>query len=458
MKKFPLTKQIKEFTSIFKENGFSIYIVGGAVRDYLLSHDNGDYDFATDALPKDVKKLFRTVIPTGIKHGTVTVVYKKVHYEVTTFRSDGTYLDHRRPKDVKFISSLKEDLSRRDFTINALAVDPSNGEIIDYHGGLGDLKNKVIKAIGEREKRFEEDALRIMRGCRFASQLNFTIEDQSLLAMAHHVKNLKNVSNERIRDEIVRIIKTDRPSVGFLALKSCNALDVILPELNATVDFEQKGYHLLNLFEHSLVACDAVDKTYPLVRLAALLHDLGKITTKNIGPEGEVTFYNHDKESTKIAKNILGRLKFSNEEISTVLNLVNNHMFNYESSWTDGAVRRFINRVGLKNIDDLFILRRADRFAINGSTNFSDLVEFKKRIENVLEKSNALSLKDLSINGEQLAKLGIPRGPKMGLILNYLLEAVLDDPSQNTYESLKTIAINYYNQSLLPTQFSTKLS
>ncbi|MFA5513633.1 MAG: CCA tRNA nucleotidyltransferase [Sphaerochaetaceae bacterium] len=448
MKKFPVNKLVQEFASHFYLRNYSVYIVGGTIRNYLLRKGNNDYDFATDAPPKEVLKMFKTVIPTGIKHGTVTVVYKGNTFEVTTFRTEKEYIKHRRPKEVEFISSLKEDLKRRDFTINAMAVDPRDGLILDYHGGLKDLKERTIRAIGVPQQRFEEDALRILRGCRFASQLNFKIEEQTMAAMTNTSKNLKAVSSERVRDEFLKIIESLKPSVGLLAMKECSALATLLPELLLGENVQQKGSHERDVFTHNLAACDAVKEDKPLIRIAALFHDIGKPVVKAKDNENSVTFYRHEQVSTEMAKEILERLKFSNADKYIILNLIANHMFKYDETATDGAIRRFINRVGYENIDDLFTLRVADRMATNNTLYSDDLVQLKERIEEVLEKSNALSIKDLDIDGNRLAALGIPKGPQMGLVLNYLLESVLDDPKQNEGALLEKIGLNYFKNYL----------
>ncbi len=444
MAKFRVPKIVKEFSDHFLKGGFSLYIVGGAVRDYYLGIRNSDYDFATDALPQEVQKLFPRVIPTGIKHGTVTVLFKGATFEVTTFRIDGTYEDLRRPSSITFVRSLEEDLKRRDFTINALAVEASTGLLIDQHEGLKDLDKKVIRAIGEPLKRFGEDALRIMRGCRLVAQLEFTLEAQTLEAMAQLATNLTEVSGERIRAELFKILESRRPSLGLLALDACGALEVIIPELKRGDGVEQKGFHHQDVMRHNFATCDAAPQTKPIVRLAALLHDIGKVATKKEGPEGEITFHNHEIVGESEALAILERLKCSNEEKERVSNLIRNHMFNYSSEWSDGAVRRFINRVGLDNLEDLYDLRLADQIAIHGQANPANIIALKERIEDVLAKSRALTVKDLAINGNDLAALEIPRGPVMGLILNELLETVLDDPHQNERERLLTIAQNFY--------------
>jgi poly(A) polymerase/tRNA nucleotidyltransferase (CCA-adding enzyme) len=446
MNNFTISPPIKQFASHFVEAGFSIFIVGGAVRDYFLHRPTNDFDFATDALPTQVMRLFRTVIPTGIKHGTVTVLFKGNSYEVTTFRTDGTYGDHRHPEKVVFVRSLQDDLQRRDFTINALAANASTGEVIDMHGGLDDIALKTIRAIGEPPKRFEEDALRILRACRFAAQLGFSIHPRTMEAMRMLSKNLIMVSGERVHAELFKILESEKPSVGLLAMYDCGALEVLLPELAAGNGVQQKGAHMYDVMLHGLYSCDAAPRSKPLVRLAALLHDIGKVPTRTIQADGDVTFYHHEAHSKRMAGNILQRLKCSNEEKSVVLNLIGNHMFHYTPDWTDGAVRRFVNRVGLDSIDDLFALRLADQAAIHGFVAPGNLIEFEKRIKRVLDAGAALSYKDLAIDGNDLAELGIPKGPEMGLVLNELLNTVLDDPTENEPGKLKTIALNFYRQ------------
>ncbi|NLA92071.1 MAG: HD domain-containing protein, partial [Spirochaetales bacterium] len=321
----------------------------------------------------------------------------------------------------------------------------SCGKLIDQHEGLEDLERKIIRAIGEPLKRFNEDALRIMRGCRLVAQLEFTLEDETLKAMRQLAANLKEVSGERIRAELFKILESRRPSLGLLALDACGALEVIIPELKKGDGIEQKGFHHQDVMRHNFATCDAAPRSKPVVRLAALLHDIGKVATKKENSDGEITFHNHEVVGEEEALAILERLKCSNEEKERVGNLIRNHMFNYSTEWSDGAVRRFINRVGLDNLEDLFDLRLADQVAIHGEANPEGIIALKERIEDVLKKSRALTVKDLAINGNDLAALEIPRGPIMGVILNELLETVLDDPHQNERERLLTIAKNIYS-------------
>jgi putative nucleotidyltransferase with HDIG domain len=444
MTEFPVPRIVHAFATRFSNAGYCLYIVGGAVRDFLLNRLNTDYDFTTDAEPQQVMKLFRSVIPTGIQHGTVTVLFQGSSFEVTTFRTEAGYTDRRHPDTVHFVRSLAEDLKRRDFTMNALAADAITGSIIDYHKGKEDIEQRIIRAIGDPHKRFSEDALRILRGCRFAAQLGFSIESDTAAAMADLATHLRYVSGERIRTELLKILESPIPSQGFLALHACGALAVILPELSQGDQVAQKGAHQLDVMHHGIAACDAVPRHRPLVRLAALLHDIGKVETKRMADDGEVTFHRHEALSAKMAQNILSRLKFSNDEKSTVINLINNHMFHYTPDWSDGAVRRFVKRVGKHALEDVFMLRLADQMATDHQQRPQQILALKQRIADVLQESTALSIKDLAINGNDLAALGIPKGPTMGIILNQLLETVLDDPHQNTVETLSTIAQNFY--------------
>lgn len=453
MKRLPINNTIKEFASFFINNGFKLYIVGGAVRDYILKIDNEDYDFTTDATPEEIISIFKTTIPTGIKHGTVTVLFKGNSFEVTTFRSEFDYRDGRRPEKVEFIRSLDEDLKRRDFTINALAANAIDGQIIDNHNGIKDLENKIIRAIGNPEERFEEDGLRIMRATRFASKLNFEVENQTQLAMKNKYKNILKVSNERVKDELFKLLMGQSPEKGLQLLDKCNILDIILPELTKLKNIEQGGYHKVDAFNHTILCVKASAKlNYPLnVRLAALFHDLGKAETQKEDPNRmsmytkvSYSFYNHELISEKLTTTILSRLKASNERIKNVSNLVRNHMFNYNFTWSDGAVKRFINRVGYENIHELFMLRMCDQMAIFDKASWNSLSELEDRIETIMKKNEALSLKDLEINGLDLINLGIKKGPLFSQILNYLLNTVLDDPKLNKRDILLDIANNYY--------------
>ncbi|MDY0287976.1 MAG: HDIG domain-containing protein [Sphaerochaeta sp.] len=443
MKTFPVSPSIRRFSARFKAGGFSLYIVGGAIRDHLLGLESEDFDFTTDAEPAEVKALFGHVIPTGIEHGTVTVIFEKQMFEVTTFRSDGTYLDGRHPSSVTFIRNLEEDLKRRDFTINAFASDCATGAIIDLNGGMEDLQAKTIRAIGIAEKRFEEDALRILRACRIASKLDFSIEGETLRAMKDQKENLRKVSSERIREELFKLVGSDHPTVGLQYMHQCSILSTLFPSLAKGDKIMQGGMHHQDILQHNIAACQAAaERNFPLpVRLAALFHDIGKSETIREGIERN-TFYAHEAISAREAKAIMHYLKASNEQIRIVTHLVKEHMFNYQSDWSDSAVRRFITRVGLGDIPLLFQLRIADQIAIHGEPDTTLIDELQGRIEAILAAKDALSIKDLAVDGNDLMKMGI-RGKDIGATLGYLLETVLDDPKQNNGERLLTIARNY---------------
>lgn len=450
MKKFPSDARLKAFAARFKESGFSLYAVGGAVRDFLLSLPNSDYDFATDATPEEVMKIFPRVIPTGIKHGTVTVLFRGASYEVTTFRTEGAYSDSRHPDSVSFVRSLDEDLKRRDFTINAFAADIYTGEIIDLNGGWEDLKSKTLRAIGNPKERFEEDALRMLRACRFAAKLGFEIESATFEAIRESAHLITKVSEERIYSEICSMLSSAAPQRGIRLMHESSLLPLVLPEIEAEAGCEQNGgRHRKDVFGHTLDTLEAsAFYNAPLrVRFAALFHDSGKpLTRKEKGDGPRDTFHGHETAGAAVAEKALRRLKAPNEMISSVSLLVRNHMLLYSPSWSDGAVRRFINRVGRENIADLFLLIRSDRSAIFGEeASLEDLEELSVRITRILTDRDALTIKDLAVNGDKLAAAGIKRGPVMGAILNELLETVLDDPSQNTESRLTAIAVNIYN-------------
>ena len=443
--RFNPDQALKEFSQIFIDNGYTLYLVGGAVRDFLLREENHDYDFTTDAEPEDIKGMFKRTIDTGIKHGTVTVVFKKQHFEVTTFRTEGGYHDSRHPDSVTFVKSLEEDLKRRDFTINAMAVELPSGKIIDLNDGRKDLRRKLIRAIGNPEERFREDALRMMRACRFSSQLGFDIEKETLLAIESLSHTIRNISAERIKEELFRLIDGKDPRRGLEAMRTTGLMDEILPELSRTYGFRQGGMHNEDLYQHLLLALEAANEHgYPLtVKLAALFHDIGKVDTREAGEKREYTFYGHDMRSAEMTAAIFRRLKTSNEEREEVSHLIENHMFSYSPDWTDSAVRRFIRRVGIEEINPLFQLRVSDILATTGHrADPTMLLAFADRINAELDKENALSLKDLNIDGKKLIELGIPTGPAIGKILNTLLEEVIEDPSLNNEEYLEKRALS----------------
>ncbi|QEN07543.1 HD domain-containing protein [Oceanispirochaeta crateris] len=443
--KFP--DEVKIISSRIKKAGFRSYLVGGAVRDQLLGLSAKDYDLCTDALPEDIMSIFKKVIPTGIKHGTVTVLMNSESYEITTFRIDGKYSDGRRPDDILFTDDLTEDLKRRDFTINSIAYDVLENKIYDPNNGEADLKSGIIRAIGVPEERFREDGLRSIRACRFASQLNFTIENETIEGIKNCLSNIQDLSAERIYEEFLKIMKTDKPSLSFHLFQETGILPLILPELSLCIGVGQKGAHEFDVFEHLLRSCDAASPENSDVRFAALFHDLGKPAVRSIGDDGIPTFYNHEMESVKIAQSIMNRYRFPKNKMKRILQLIQNHMFHYTENWSDSAVRRFIRKIELSYMSDQYALREAD---IQGMTRGSipedgyGLRELKLRVAAILEEENAFSVKDLAVNGKDvMTATGIKGGPMVGHILDYLLETVLDDPKQNNKATLLDIASKY---------------
>ncbi|OGC14005.1 hypothetical protein A3J90_05520 [candidate division WOR-1 bacterium RIFOXYC2_FULL_37_10] len=440
LKKSKIPGSAQHIIKTLKNNGYKAYLVGGSVRDLLLFKSPNEWDITTDAFPQVVSKLFEKVVPTGIKYGTVTIIIKGETFEVTTFRKDEKYVDGRHPSNVKFTKELKQDLARRDFTINAMAYDPVDNELVDIFGGQKDLKHKIIKAVGDPVERFSEDGLRPVRACRFAASLGFKIENKTFAAISKTLKIVKKVAAERVCDEIKKLLKTKKPSIGIENMRNSGVLELFIPELVKSAGVKQpEPYHKYDVYWHSLYSCDAAPKENLIVRLAALFHDIAKPECK----EGE-TFYNHEQIGSEVVAKLLRKLKFSNEIIGKVTNLVENHMFNYESSWKDSAVRRFIKRVGLKNIPDLFALRLADCSAMGRKIDNGYLKELKARIDKAIKEENALHVVDLKINGKDVMRaLKIKPGPKVGKALNYLLEKVIEDPVLNDKKNLLEMVRSY---------------
>ena len=434
---------LKEAASLFNRRGKEVCLVGGAVRDILLGKKASDWDLATNADPEEVISFFKHVIPTGIKHGTVTVLFKGHSIEVTSYRTESDYSDGRHPDTVEYAATIEEDLSRRDFTMNAIAVKIPDGEIIDPFKGQDDIKKRIIRCVGNPNERFNEDGLRPLRALRFASQLQFDIEEATLKAISGALEKTAKVAPERIQTELNKILMSKKPSIAFRLMEDTGLLELIFPELFSCRNIDQKGYHKFDVLDHSLLACDAaaMEETPLIVRLAALFHDLGKPLTRRMGDGGVWTFYNHEKESSILTRNILTRLRYPNSTIDSVCHLIEQHMFHYTDDWFDAAVRRFIIRVGESNIDDLFALRRADAFGTEGKgMDPRALLPFQERLEKILAEKKVQSLKDLAVTGNDLIAAGILPGREIGIILNELLEAVVDDPKLNTKDKLLEIA------------------
>ena len=447
MGKFHIHPAVLEVANIFIHHKKAIYLVGGAVRDIVRGKPAKDWDLATNATPEEVQGMFRRVIPTGIKHGTVTIVYKGLSIETTTFRTEASYSDGRRPDRISFANSIEEDLSRRDFTMNALALELPSLRLVDPYKGQEDIRNRIIRCVGNAEERFAEDGLRPLRALRFATQLQFTLDSPTLEAIPSALPITAKVAMERVRDELDKILGSEKPSIAFRLMEKTGMLDLLFPELQNCRGVDQKGFHQFDVLDHLLRSCDAAPKEKKHVRLAALFHDIGKPVVRAKDDLGIWTFYHHEDVSEKIARSIMVRFKYPNTTIDQVCHLIAVHMFHYDDCWTDSAVRRFIVKVGETALEDLLDLRRADTWGTTGREPPPDLNQtLQERIKLVLAKDRALSIKDLALNGEDLAQLGIPRGPLMGRILKELLEAVLDDPEQNTKETLSSIAIKLYEK------------
>ncbi len=432
-----LPKEVTEILQEFKKNNFQIYIVGGAVRDLLMKKEVNDWDFTTDATPEQIIKLF----PEGFydnKFGTVGVEVKKGQvFEITTMRKEGIYKDSRHPIDVSWTNKIEEDLSRRDFTINAIAL--SDQKIVDPYGGESDIKNKIIKAVRNPNLRFEEDALRLMRAIRIATQLEFEVDKDTFEAIIVNAVKIKDIAWERIRDELFKILSSENPSSGITKLKEAGILQIILPELEKCFGIKQEGPkhdRVYDIGEHSLLALKYTPSKDPLVRFASLLHDVGKPNTTKVSPDGNVTFYNHDLIGGRVILNIAKRFNLSKKQTDKVFRLVRWHMFTVSEDQTDAAVRRFIKNVGVENLQDMMAVRVGDRLGGGTPTETSWRMEkFQERIKQLLQKP--FSISDLKVNGKDIMnQLEINPGPKVGEILKKLFQEVLKDSSKNNKEYL----------------------
>lgn len=421
-----------------QDAGHPAYAVGGAVRELLRGIDITDWDVATAARPNQVAALFPRVLPTGIKHGTVTVLTDSGPCEVTTFRTEHGYADARHPDHVTFVDDIESDLSRRDFTVNAIAWDPIAGRIFDPFGGEEDLRQGLIRCVGDPGQRFREDGLRPIRAARFAATLEFEVENGTFQALGAARDSVARIAAERVRDELMRMLDAPLPSRGFEVLRRAGLLPVWLPELQECIAVPQNRYHAYDVYFHTLYTCDAAPAGKPLVRLAALFHDVGKPRTRAEREDGEGTFYNHQFVSAKMAEEAMTRLRFSGEDIQQVAHLVREHMFDYRREWTDAAVRRFLRHVGAEHVADLFDLRIADNLGNGLKTGFPHyLGELHDRVSEILRRQEALTVRDLAVDGNDVMReLGVPAGPRVGQILDRLLEEALEDPARNDRERL----------------------
>jgi len=437
-----LPKQIKDILKILEEANFQAFAVGGCVRDLLLKKEPKDWDIATDAKPKEVANLFSKTFEIN-KFGTVTVrtTSKKDNLqeiEITTFRTEEKYSDKRHPDKVSWAKSLTQDLKRRDFTINALALD-SKGKLIDEFDGQKDLENKLIRAVGKAEDRFREDALRLMRAVRFATVLDFKIEKKTLQAIKENANLLRFISKERIREELLKIIMAEKAAEGIELLRETGLLEHIIPELLEGYKVSQNKHHIYDVYEHSLRSLDFGAKKgfNKYVRLAALLHDIGKPRTKE-GKGVEATFYNHEIVGAKMTAQILGRLKFPKKDIEKIVKLVRYHLFYYNVDEVgDSSVRRLVRKVGKENLKELVQVRMCDRI---GSGCPKALPYKLRHFQYVAEKVGQDPIDEtmLVIGGKEIMELlNIKPGPKVGQVLTILLGEVLEDPKKNKEKYLE---------------------
>jgi tRNA nucleotidyltransferase (CCA-adding enzyme) len=426
-----------------REGGHAAYLVGGTVRDALLGRVAGrEIDVATDLLPDEVARRFARVVPTGARHGTVTIVEGGVVVECTTFRREGRYSDARRPDRVEFTTDPVDDLGRRDLTVNALAWDPAAWVLLDPHDGALDLERRVLRAVGEPLARFREDALRPLRVARFTATLEMDPDEPlraalAALAIAASCVPGAGVAAERVRAELEQMLGAPEPSRGFELLREAGLLGVWLPELARCRGVPQNRFHAYDVYFHSVYTCDAAPAAKPDVRWAALLHDIGKPDTR-VEREGEGTFYNHQFVGAELVDRLLERLRFPIDRRARVVHLVREHMFDYRPGWSDAALRRWLRRVGPEHVADLFDLRIADMLGNGLKQGFpASLDQMRTRIERLLESSGALHVTELTVDGNDvMGELGLAPGPAVREALEALLEEVMDDPSRNTRQHL----------------------
>ena len=440
--KFKIPPFVSKILNTFQKAGHEIYIVGGAVRDLLMKRVVTDWDFTTDATPEIVLGLF----PDGFydnKFGTVGISHPSLEkpYEITTFRKEIGYTDRRHPDKIIWGKTIEEDLVRRDFTINAMALRPAkrrsgqalNFTLIDPHGGQKDIKKKLIRAVGNPIKRFQEDALRMFRAVRIATQLGFTIEEKTFQAIKNNIDLIDHISAERIRDELLKLLSYPYAADGYMVLRNSGLAQKILPEVEQGFGLAQKSpgrHHLWDVGTHNVLSLKYCKSEDPIVKLATLIHDVGKPLVVKKQKDGTITFYNHEVLGASIASNIGRRLRLSKKDQERLVTLVRWHQFTVDERQTDSAIRRFIRNVGKENLQDILDLRVGDRLGGGARETSWRLEKFKKRLAEV--QKQPFSVRDLKINGHDVIKtLNIHPGPLVGRILNQLFKEVVEDKKKN---------------------------
>lgn len=441
-----MPKNVDTAINLLQSAGFEAYAVGGCVRDSLLGKTPNDWDITTSAKPEDMKSVFAEFhcIDTGIKHGTVTVVIDGEPLEITTFRLDGEYEDNRHPKSVTFTSNLGADLGRRDFTVNAMAYSKMTGTV-DLFGGQNDLKNKIIRCVGDPDRRFNEDALRILRALRFASALDFEIEEKTAQSLLKNRALLGNISEERIAKELLKLVcgkGAKRILTDFAPV-----LFEILPELQPMYkNSHDNPHHCYDIYEHTLIAVESINPE-PTLRFAMLLHDCGKPAVKKFDENGVAHFYGHQRISAEISAQILARLKVSNKFRDEILFLVSNHD-RWELYENTEKMPRYLSKFGLDGVLNLLKVMRADVLAQSPEYRYrlDQIADAEETAKNLAAQKPCLSLSELQINGRTLMDIGIPQGRKLGAVLAQLLDEVIDGVTKNTQEALTTRAREIYSE------------
>jgi len=427
---------VEKIINRLEERGFEAYAVGGCIRDSLMDSKPNDWDICTSAQPEQVINCFEDyhVIETGVKHGTVTVRLNGQSYEITTYRIDGEYLDNRRPENVQFVNSIQEDLARRDFTMNAMAYNSGKG-LVDYYKGCNDLKDGIIRCVGKADERFKEDALRIIRALRFASVFGFTIEKETSESI-HHNKNLiKNIAKERINVELCKLLSGK--GVKEILKNYSDILSVMIPEIKPMIGFQQNNpHHKYDVWEHTIAAVEN-SVSEPIIRLAVLLHDIGKPECYTCDGRGIGHFYSHGEFGAKIAEKILRDLKFDNQTISDVCQLIKYH--DADISENSKFIKKWLNKIGIVQFERLLLVKQAD---VMGQSDYlkekklKTLANIQSTMSKILEEKQCFTLKQLAVNGNDLIKIGIHDGKIIGEILNWLLEQVMENQLENKKDTL----------------------